>query len=161
MRVSLSLLGIALTAAVAGCSSKAVVIASPFSPVPPTAVIYRDDSGGLRDSAQYVVRDEAAWVELWTQITETQLNPPERPAVDFETHMLLVLAAGRMRAGDQIHVDSVGVRNNVYIAFASIVDACEALDIEVYPLEIARVESTDRQVQFQMSRRRATGCVGG
>jgi hypothetical protein len=158
MRVSLSLLGLALTVAVAGCSSKAVVIASPFSPVPPTAVIYRDDSGGLRDSAQYVVRDEAAWVELWTQITETQLNPPERPAVDFATNMVLALAAGRMRAGDQIRVDSVGVRNNIYIAFASVVEACEALDVEVYPLEIVRVAKSEHQVQFQMSRRRATGC---
>jgi hypothetical protein len=158
MRVSLSLLGLALTVAVAGCSSRPVMIVSPFSPVPPTAVIYRDDSGGLRDSAQYVIRDEAAWVELWTQITETQLNPPERPAVDFATNMVLALAAGRMRAGDQIRVDSVGVRNNIYIAFASVVEACEALDVEVYPLEIVRVAKSEHQVQFQMSRRRATGC---
>jgi hypothetical protein len=159
MRVSLSLLGVALTVAVAGCSSnRPITIVSPFSPVPPTAVIYRDDSGGLRDSAQYVIRDEAAWVEMWTQITETQLNPPERPAVDFATNMVLALAAGRMRAGDQIHVDSVGVRNNVYVAFASVVEACEALDVEVYPLEIVRVARSDREVQFQLSRRRATGC---
>ena len=159
MRVSLSLLGVALTVAVAGCSSsRPIVIVSPFSPVPPTAVIYRDDSGGLRDSAQYVIRDEAAWVEMWTQITETQLNPPERPAVDFATNMVLALAAGRMRAGDQIHVDSVGVRNDVYVAFASVVEACEALDVEVYPLEIVRVARSDHQVQFQVSRRRTTGC---
>jgi len=159
MRVSPSLLGVALTVAVAGCSSnRPITIVSPFSPVPPTAVIYRDDSGGLRDSAQYVIRDEAAWVEMWTQITETQLNPPERPAVDFATNMVLALAAGRMRAGDQIHVDSVGVRNDLYVAFASVVEACEALDVEVYPLEIVRVARSDHQVQFQLSRRRATGC---
>lgn len=157
MRASLSLLGIGLPILIAGCS-RTMVIASSFEPVPPTAVIYRDDSGGLRDSAQYVVREEQAWTELWAQITETQLNPPERPQVDFTTSMLLALAAGQMRAGDQIHVDSVGVRNDVYYAFVSVVQACEALDVEVFPLEIVRVARSDHQVQFQVARRRASGC---
>jgi hypothetical protein len=158
MRVSLSLLGFGLPMLIAGCS-RPLVIASPFAPVPPTAVIYRDDSGGLRDSAQYVIRDERAWSELWTQITETQLNPPDRPQTDFGINMLLAVAGGRMRAGDQIHVDSVGVRNNVYYAFVSVVEACEALDVEVYPLEIVRVARSDRQVAFQLGRRRAGGCT--
>jgi hypothetical protein len=147
----------ALALAGGGCS-RAVVMSTPFSPVAPEAIVYQDDAGGLQDSTYIAVTDETAWEHLWQRVTSTNPNPPHLPSVDFNREMLLIAAAGRMKAGDRIHVDSVGVQKDVFHAFVTITTACTQLDIDVFPLEIVRVPKTSHRVQFQVNRARPENC---
>jgi hypothetical protein len=148
---------VAITLAATGCS-RAVVMSTPFSPVAPEAIMYQDDAGGLQDSTYMAVTDALNWEHLWQRVTSTNPNPPQIPSVDFDREMLLIAAAGRMKAGDRIHVDSVGVQKDVFHAFVTITTACTQLDIDVFPLEIVRVPKTNKRVQFQVNRARPENC---
>jgi hypothetical protein len=151
-------MGVGALAVAVGCS-RTTVIASPFSPVTSTSLVYRDDGGGIQDSLRVVIQDEALWQEMWQRATSAQMSPPPRPAVDFEREMLLLVAAGRKRPGDQIQVDSVGVRNDIFYVFVGTTQGCGQIEADVYPLEIVRVNETERQVVFQETPpKRATGC---
>jgi hypothetical protein len=138
--------------------SHAVVMTTPFRPVAPEAVVYQDDAGGLQDSTFAAVTDALDWEHQWERVTSTNPSPPQRPSVDFDREMLLIAAAGRMKAGDRIHVDSVGVQKEVFRAFVTITTACTQLNIDVFPLEIVRVPKTSKRVQFQVARARPENC---
>jgi hypothetical protein len=122
------------------------------------ALLYKDDAGGVQDTMHLAVTDELSWQAIWERVTSAQPNPPGRPPVDFDQEMVLVVAAGQMRSGDQIHVDSVGVRSDVLLAYVSVTEACEQFDIAVYPVEVVRVSRSDKQVQFVERRRRPENC---
>jgi hypothetical protein len=136
--------------------SRSVVMSTPFRPVAPEAIVYQDDAGGLQDSTYVAVTDALDWGNQWERVTSTNPNPPQLPNVDFDKEMLLIAAAGRMKAGDRIHVDSVGMKQDVFRAFVTITTACTQLDVDVFPLEIVRVPKTSKRVQFQVARTRDT-----
>jgi len=134
--------------------SRAIVVSTPFRPMAPEAIVYQDDAGGLQDSSYVAVTDALDWQRQWERVTATNPNPPSLPSVDFDKEMLLIAAAGRMKAGDRIHVDSVGIQKDIFRAFVTITTACTQLDIDVFPLEIVRVPKTGSRVQFQVARTR-------
>jgi len=105
-----------------------------------------------------VVRDPAAWGAVWRQANENQASVPQIPAVDFSTHMVLVVGAGRMRPGDQIRVDSLGVRGNAFIAVVRITEECQPFPADVYPLEIVKAPRDSREVLFDIRRARGAQC---
>jgi hypothetical protein len=80
------------------------------------------------------------------------------PGIDFTQEMLLVVAAGRMSPGDQIRVDSVGVRNDQYIAIVRTTVECEPFPADAYPMEIVRVRRDERPVGWVERRERAAHC---
>jgi hypothetical protein len=80
------------------------------------------------------------------------------PAVEFSTHMVLVVGAGRMRPGDQIRVDSLGVRGNAFVAVVRIMEECQPFPADVYPLEIVKAPRHDTEVLFDVRRIRGTQC---
>ena len=129
-----------------------------LTPVLSTARVYYDDGPAFRDSVRMVVRDGAAWRAVWTQATSTQPAPPPLPAIDFDRDMVLVVGAGRMTPGDQIHVDSAGVRQDFFVAVVRTIVQCRPFPAEAYPLEIVRVTRSDKTATFVERRERATNC---
>jgi len=119
-----------------------------LTPVLSTARVYYDDGPAFRDSVRMVVRDGAAWRTVWAQATSAQPAPPPLPAVDFEREMVLVVGAGKMTPGDQIHVDSAGVRRDFFVAVVRTIVQCRPFPADAYPLEIVRVARSDKTATF-------------
>lgn len=139
-------------------------------PVPTANRIYYDNGGGIQDSVRMVIRDEQALRSVWRQATSQQSSPPPVPTIDFSREMVLVVAAGRMTPEDQIHVDSVAVRQvpdaqgHMQKGLRVVVDVirgCNQFKTAAYPLEIVRVRRYNGPVQFVEKRTRAQGCSGG
>src|SRR5439155_15027409 len=103
------------------------------------ARVYYDDGPAFRDSVRIVVRDGDAWRAVWAQATSTQPSPPPLPAVDFTREMVLVVGAGRMTPGDQIHVDSAGVRRDFFVAVVRTIVQCRPFPAPASPLDIVRL----------------------
>jgi len=152
MRTRFALSGCALLLAACPPRSPATL-----APVLAAARVYYADGPAFRDSTRLVVRDVTAWQAVWTQATSTQPPAPPMPAVDFGREMVLVVAGGHMTAGDQIHVDSVGVRGGYFVAVVRTVE-CPPFPAAVYPLEIVRVRRSDKPATFIEHRERATSC---
>ena len=129
-----------------------------LTPVLSTARVYYDDGPAFRDSVRMVVRDGAAWRAVWAQATSTQPAPPPLPAIDFDRDMVLVVGAGKMTPGDQIHVDSAGVRQDFFVAVVRTIVQCRPFPADAYPLEIVRVTRSDKTATFVERRERATNC---
>ena len=111
-RVAMVLLGslLMLTTGCRGGAPPAPPAPPPAAPLAPTALLYYDNSGGIRDSVRMVVRDQERFRQIWRQATSTQSAPPAAPSVDFDRAMLLVVGAGRMTPEDAVRVDSVSIR---------------------------------------------------
>lgn len=129
-----------------------------LAPVVPMQRVYYDDGPAFRDSVRLVVEDSVTWKRVWRQAASTQSSPPPRPEVDFDSEILLVVGAGRMAPGDQIRVDSVGVRGGFFVVVVRLTTECRPLAADVYPLEIVRAPRTGKPVAFAERRDRGTNC---
>ncbi len=59
--------------------------------------------GVFDKESQQVIRDTAAWADLWSRMTANVSPAPQRPAVDFTKDMVIVAAMGsRGRGGFKI-----------------------------------------------------------
>jgi len=157
MRFSIAVLGMVVAVGV-GCGRGGGRLPAPLAPVLSSARLYYDDGPAYTDSVRLVVRDVTTWQQVWSQATSTQGAPPPLPEVDFGREMVLVVGAGQMHPGDQIHVDSVGVRQDVYVAIVRTITACRQFPTPAYPLEIVRVARSARQVTWSERRDRAADC---
>ena len=142
----------------------------PLAPVPQSARLYYDDSGGLTDSLRMVVREPARWNEVWQRATARRDNPPPLPDVNFDDDMVLVVAAGRMSPGDRIRVDSVGFEEarkpdgsteEVMSVVVRTTRACGSFSGDAYPLEIVEVRNYDGRVQFLERSQKPADCRSG
>ena len=124
----------------------------------PISRVYYDDGPAFRDSVRMEVKDSVTWKQVWRQATSTQPSPPPRPEVDFDSEILLVVGAGRMAPGDQIRVDSVGVRQGFFVVVVRITTECRPLAADVYPLEIVRARRTGKPVAFAERREKGGNC---
>ncbi|HEV8263921.1 MAG TPA: hypothetical protein VGQ06_03150 [Gemmatimonadales bacterium] len=129
-----------------------------LAPVLPISRVYYDDGPAFRDSVRMVVEDSMTWKQVWRQASSTQASPPPRPEVDFDSEILLVVGAGRMAPGDQIRVDSVGVRQGLFVVVVRTTTECRPLAADVYPLEIVRARRTGKRVAFAELRDRGANC---
>ena len=71
--------------------------------------LYADDAARV-DSMRQVITDPRSFTQLWDQATAGQDRPPSPPSIDFASHMVLMVSAGRRNSGDRMRVDSVGFR---------------------------------------------------
>jgi len=119
--------------------------------------LYYDNSGAYPDSLRLVVRDAQSFSQVWTEATRNQSAPPPRPQVDFESSMVLLVAAGRMTPEDRIRVDSVGVRSvprtdggreDVLTIVVSTVRGCGRLEVDAYPVEIVRLPKFEGRIEY-------------
>ncbi len=141
----------------------------PLGPVPDSDRLYYDTRGGIADSLRMVVRDAGSWLEVWTRVTAERAAPPPLPTLDFEEHMAVVVAGGRMTPEDRVRVDSVGVRaersadgdvRDVLAVIVQTTHGCGRFNADAYPVEIVRVRRFDGPVTFVERRADAT-CTDG
>ena len=78
--------------------------------------------------------------------------------MDFSRSIVLLVGAGKMRTGDQIHVDSVGMRNGRLVAVVRTTVDCHSIPNAAYPFELVRVKRSDRAVSFVERRAKAPDC---
>lgn len=169
-RATTSLL-ISLTMAVAACGRGSPAAPAPsFAPLAPLsdeARLFYDNGGGIRDSAQLVIRDSASFRDVWHRATAAQSNPAALPMVNFSRDMVIMVAGGRMSPADQLHVDSAGVRRestasgkqqNVLAIVYTISQACRKFNGDAYPVEIVRVQRYAGEVRFVAHRVRGSDC---
>lgn len=129
---------------------------NPMLPLAEGAQLYYDDRGGITDSTRIIVLDEEAWTEAWERATALRSEPPPRPEVDFDRNMVLLAAAGRMRPGDRIQVDSAGVRterttedeSEVFEVIVRTVEGCGQLQTDIHPLTIVRLPRFEGRVTY-------------
>lgn len=162
-----------LIGTVTGCGRGGSPSASPapeapvWSAIPAAARLYYDNSGGVRDSLRLVIRDASTMQEVWARATSSLDQPPAVPFIDFDTDMLLLVAAGRKTAEEQIRVDSVsvrqpsGVEEEMLFAIVRLTEGCQRFNIEAFPLEIVRVRRFDGPVEFVERRERPADCGAG
>lgn len=151
------LVGGTLTGLACGRGGGAGIVPS-LTPVLPSTRLYSDDGPAFTDSVRLAVHDMATWQQVWAQATSTQGSPPQLPQVDFTQEMVLVAAAGQMHPGDQIRIDSAGVRAGVFVAIVRTITACRPFPAAAYPLDIVRVQRSDREVTWTERRERAPDC---
>lgn len=142
---------------VVGCSH-AIPGLEVLKPVVTSARIYYDDGPAFKDSVRMVVRDSTTWKRVWAQATSTQPSPPPLPEIAFGHEMAVLVAAGRMTPGDQIRVDSAGVRQGFFVVVVRTIVECRPFPAEAYPLEIVRVADSDNPPSFVERRERAAHC---
>ena len=130
----------------------------PLTPVLSDARVYYDDGPAIRDSLRLIVRDAAAWETQWRRATSLQATPPPVPPLDFDREMAVLVAAGRMTPGDQIHVDSAGVQGDYFVVWVRTIVQCRRFSGNVYPLEIVRVRESDKAPRFVERRERGASC---
>lgn len=150
--------------ALAACGRGGPDTPAPMGTVTIDARVLYDNSGGIRDSTQMVIRDVATLQDVWTRVTSTQSSPWPVPETDFERQMLIMVASGRMGPEDEIHVDSLGVRREtnadgrqqeVLAVQYTITEGCGRFNRDAYPVEIVRVRRYDGDVRFVGRRARA------
>jgi hypothetical protein len=139
----------------------------PPAPFPPPTRVYYDNGGGIQDSLRIVIKRPDEFAAIWQRATSRQSDPPPPPAIDFGNEMVIVAGAGRMRADDQIAVDSVyrtrelNTANQLVETLNVIVrttTGCGRFNADGYPLDIARVRRFDGPVKFIEQRAQAPGC---
>lgn len=161
---SILLLGAAMLAT--GCGG-APSMANPLAPVPGDARLLYDNSGGIQEAEQRVIRDPATLHEVWQRVTSTQDSPPPMPTVDFRREMVLLVAGGRMSPDDEMRVDSAGVRrestpggrqSEVLAVVYTVAEGCRRFPRPAYPVELVRIRRYDGEVRFTERRDRASTC---
>lgn len=142
----------------AGLCRNDPAIVDTVAPVLDTGRLYYDDSPAFTDSLRQVVKDLAAWRDVWNTATSTQPSPPRRPVIDFNESMVVVVAAGRMSPGDWIRVDSAGERNNLFKVYVRTVVECQRFRADAYPFEIVRVRRSDAPIDWVDRQEEAENC---
>jgi hypothetical protein len=94
----------------------------------------------------------------WDRATAETPDPkPPMPTVDFTTHMVLLVSAGRSNPGDRIRVDSVGVIDRrllaggvgeVWFAVVRTVPDCNPIPGVSYPIELVRVPKAEGRIEW-------------
>ena len=122
------------------------------------ARLYYDDVDAFTDSVRLIVDDPDTWSDVWRRATSRQARTPRTPQVDFGRQMVLVVAAGRMKTGDEIHVDSVGTLEGRVRAVVRTRAQCGPYPATAYPFEIVRIPRSTVPVQFLERREKAEDC---
>jgi hypothetical protein len=120
--------------------------------------VYYDDAAAFTDSVRLTISDGESWNRIWRQATRAQATSPSLPDIDFKRDMLLLVSAGRLKPGDEIHVDSVGVQRGRPVAVVRTTVGCQSFPGEAYPLEIVRVPRSDSTMTFLERRAKAGDC---
>ena len=161
----LGLCGMLLALVLGACGGAPPPVLPPVvAPVPETSRLFYDDSPAFQDSVRLVVRDASRFAQVWSDVTGGSVD---RPVVDFENDLVIVVAAGAMTLEDQIHVESVGVREEGTVDLGrqdvlSVVVitrvGCGRFRSPAYPREVVRIRHFDGPVRFDERQSQETNC---
>src|SRR5688572_2509444 len=108
---------------------------------------------GLDQPERMVVRDEAAWREVWAAIWQGHSPEPPLPEVDFVQEMLVVVALGeRPTGGFGIFADSAFTEGEELVIRVRTIapgPRCYTTQALTQPVDVARVPRTDLAVRFR------------
>ena len=126
--------------------------------VEPGAILLSDNARAFADSTRRVIRDTVEWKQVWTQATRLQPTPPARPVIDFSKDVVILAAAGQLRPGDAIHVDSMGYSRKLAVIVIRTTTGCQNIPATVYPFELAKVPRFDGDPAFREQKAKAPDC---
>lgn len=127
-------------------------------PVDAADRLYYDDTQVFTDSSRITIRDPETLEEFWSRAGTGQATTPPLPAIDWNHEMVLLVSAGRLRPGDQIRVDSAGMRNGSMVAIVRTTVECQPFPATAYPFEIVRVPRSEGPVQFVERSSKSADC---
>lgn len=138
---------------VAGCHSPVDTDAlENLAPEQEGEVILRAGYSGFGTSERVVVRSASHWEAIWEQAFALQTDVPPRPAIDFATEMVLVVALGsRPTGGYGIAIEDLvtgGTGLSVLVAATSPGPSCGTTQAVTQPVEIVRVHAVSGEVSF-------------
>lgn len=145
---------------------------SPGAVAPPRRVValerhYYDNTGGIKDSLQIIIREPGEFERRWAQATSLQPVPPPAPAIDFQGRMVVLVGAGRMEPGAEIRVDSAAVQRRetadrgdqeTLVIFVHVTQGCPGFNASSYPLEIVSLPAFQREIEFRTEAQPPTAC---
>ena len=126
----------------------------------PFETLVAESYSGLAEPRREVVRDEAGWARLWTEIHAGVTPAPPRPGVDLARHMLIVVASGsRPSGGFSIKVTRVTTRGERLEV--EVLETCPPPGARVslsltQPVEVVRLARLSQAPKFLD--RRASSC---
>lgn len=110
------------------------------------------DAGGFPGAKRLVVRDAAAWAEVWAEAHAGRTPAPPRPAVDFPREAVIVAAMGeRPHGGHAIAVAEVRAEDGgatVRVESVSPGAGCMTTQALQRPLDLVRVALPAGEVRF-------------
>lgn len=129
--------------------------------VPVALTRFRSDSiafaqySGVTTAEDFVIRDAAAWNDLWQRIYATQTPVPPLPAIDFSQEMVIASALGSQPSGgfDVLLSDAAQDSSGVVIAVRATSPGahCIVTLALTQPIDVARLAKTDGAVRFEKS----------
>ena len=133
---------------VTGVPSGAIAVQTRAFPEPVASLLYT----GVPDRRRVVIRDAAAWQQLWVEVTEHQQPRPALPAVDFAQEEIVVAAMGmKPSGGHTIAIDGVYEaegRRFVAVRETSPGAGCFVTGALTSPLAAVRVARSSAPVTF-------------
>lgn len=137
--------------------------ANPTGPDEPLSVVrFGPEAGsftyfsGLSQPQQLVIRDKAAWEQIWTAIWRTRSPQPSPPEIDFSREMIVVAAMGAQNtSGYGVFIESASAGPggiNFRIRLVSPASGCGLLQVVTQPVDIARVTRRDGPGVFHETR---------
>lgn len=106
----------------------------------------------LRESAKLVVRDSAAWQEIWLKASEHAEQEVTSPQVDFGNERVVVLALGaRPQLAYGVSIDSAVSHGDSLVVFATErVSDCPSGAAVTYPTDMVALRTVAGVARFEV-----------
>ena len=129
--------------------------------VPIPLIRFRTDSiafeffSGVGQAQNFVIKDAAAWNDLWQRIYATQTPVPPLPDVDFNTQMVVATAIGGKPTGgyDVLLTGAAQDTGGLVIAVRATSPGAHCIVTQAFtqPIDIARLAKTGGDVRFEQT----------
>ena len=126
-------------------------------PLPASALIAKAQRHSLTGVGRRVIREAAAWRELWAQVHDTDEDAP-LPQVDFTKDIVLAASDYALEPPDRFLLDSVGFDADSAVAVVTIEDGCSVTPAVEHLTLMVRVPRTSKSVRFVERRRQGPEC---
>lgn len=135
-------------------SSDPHVTPIPLTRLSPDSIAFAQYSG-VTQAQNFVIRDAAAWSDLWRQIHANLDSVPPTPNIDFMQEMIVAVALGSRNTGGynvlltQATEDAAGIL--VQAGETSPGSGCFTTQALTQPIDVARVARNDQPVRFLLT----------
>ena len=129
--------------------------------VPIPLIRFRTDSiafefsSGVGQAQNFVIKDAAAWNDLWQRIYATQTPVPPLPDVDFNTQLVVASAIGGKPTGgyDVLLTGAAQDASGLVIAVRATSPGAHCIVTQAFtqPIDIARLAKTGGDVRFEQT----------
>jgi hypothetical protein len=110
---------------------------------------------GVAQAQNFVIKDAAAWNDLWQRIYATQTPVPPLPDVDFNTQMVVASAIGGKPSGGYGVLLTGAARDTggLVIAVRATSPGAHCIVTQAFtqPIDIARLVKTGGDVRFEQT----------